>query len=430
MLGALTHRHLSGTFQLGRMLFRFVLSCLLLTGSSQAAFRAGVSFRVVTPKPLLPISGGMGPSAPARSQQGELTVRALAMDQDGTQVVIVSADFLGFPAALGNRVRLKVSGIPGDHILIGATHTHSAPDLYAFPDGKGGTSADLKYLDQLVQQTAETIQDALRHMHPVSIRIATGQAQGAIAYNYYAPDLYDPRVNVVQFLREDGKPTATLVNYAIHPEVLGNRQGICSPDLVGPLYDRIADQGGGMGIFMNSAQGGMVTADNRRPNGQEANDWAECQRIGRLLADESLRVIDSAPIQMNPGLYVASHTIQFPVESGPMLAVMRGSPLGYTADAQGRISTTVNLVNLGTAQILTIPGEALPNIGYYLKRKMKGKQNLLFGLTNDAFGYILTPVDWNSFHRYEYITRTSLGERTGDIYIQEALEMVSKHPAP
>lgn len=412
------------------MLFRFVLSCLLLTGSSQAAFRAGVSFRVVTPKPLLPISGGMGPSAPARSQQGELTVRALAMDQDGTQVVIVSADFLGFPAALGNRVRLKVSGIPGDHILIGATHTHSAPDLYAFPDGKGGTSADLKYLDQLVQQTAETIQDALRHMHPVSIRIATGQAQGAIAYNYYAPDLYDPRVNVVQFLREDGKPTATLVNYAIHPEVLGNRQGICSPDLVGPLYDRIADQGGGMGIFMNSAQGGMVTADNRRPNGQEANDWAECQRIGRLLADESLRVIDSAPIQMNPGLYVASHTIQFPVESGPMLAVMRGSPLGYTADAQGRISTTVNLVNLGTAQILTIPGEALPNIGYYLKRKMKGKQNLLFGLTNDAFGYILTPVDWNSFHRYEYITRTSLGERTGDIYIQEALEMVSKHPAP
>ena len=185
-----------------------------------------------------------------------------------------------------------------------------------------------------------------------------------------------------------------------------------------------------MGIFMNSAQGGMVTADNRRPNGQEANDWAECQRIGRLLADESLRVIDSAPIQMNPGLYVASHTIQFPVESGPMLAVMRGSPLGYTADAQGRISTTVNLVNLGTAQILTIPGEALPNIGYYLKRKMKGKQNLLFGLTNDAFGYILTPVDWNSFHRYEYITRTSLGERTGDIYIQEALEMVSKHPAP
>ena len=31
------------------------------------------------------------------------------------------------------------------------------------------------------------------------------------------------------------------------------------------------------------------------------------------------------------------------------------------------------------AQILTIPGEALPNIGFYLKRKMRGKHHLLFG---------------------------------------------------
>ena len=45
-----------------------------------------------------------------------------------------------------------------------------------------------------------------------------------------------------------------------------------------------------------------------------------------------------------------------------------------------------NVVNLGDAQILTIPGEALPNIGFYLKRKMHGGQNLLFGFTNDAFG--------------------------------------------
>jgi hypothetical protein len=52
------------------------------------------------------------------------------------------------------------------------------------------------------------------------------------------------------------------------------------------------------------------------------------------------------------------------------------------------------------AQILTIPGEAMPNIGFYLKRKMRGTHNLLFGLTNDAFGYILTKVDFQSFPRY------------------------------
>jgi hypothetical protein len=76
----------------------------------------------------------------------------------------------------------------------------------------------------------------------------------------------------------------------------------------------------------------------------------------------------------------------------------------------------VNVVSVGNAQILTIPGEALPNIGFYLKRKMYGQHNLLFGLTNDAFGYILTKEDFDSFKRYAYITRTSLGERTGEIF--------------
>ena len=88
------------------------------------------------------------------------------------------------------------------------------------------------------------------------------------------------------------------------------------------------------------------------------------------------------------------------------------------------------LVDVGSARILTIPGEALPNIGYFLKRKMGGGHNLLFGLTNDAFGYILTAVDWGSFKRYEYITRTSLGERTGEILIAEALKLISEMPVP
>ncbi len=86
-------------------------------------------------------------------------------------------------------------------------------------------------------------------------------------------------------------------------------------------------------------------------------------------------------------------------------------------------------MNLGSARILTIPGEALPNIGYYLKRKMHGEHNLLFGLTNDAFGYILTKVDYRSFPRYEYVSRTSLGEMTGEILIEKSLEFIDKSPS-
>ncbi len=109
---------------------------------------------------------------------------------------------------------------------------------------------------------------------------------------------------------------------------------------------------------------------------------------------------------------------------------MTASPLHYPTKDANHVTTQLNLVNIGNAQILTIPGEALPNIGYYLKRKMRGEHNLLFGLTNDAFGYILTKVDWNSFKRYDYVSRTSLGELTGEIYMDEALKLVLESPVP
>jgi hypothetical protein len=394
-----------------------------------ASLRAGVAVRTVNPDPLLPVSGGVGPSHPVTRREGDLTIRALVLEQEGTLVAIVSADFLGFPAVLGDRVRAAVKDIPAQNILIGATHTHSAPDCYGFPDGTGGTARDAKYVEQVCVRMADAIHEALTNLQPVRLKIATGEAKGKIAYNYYAEQLYDPRCNIIQALDASGKPIATLVNYAIHPEVLGSDADICSPDLVGPLYERLAEKGGGAGIFMNSAQGGMVTADNRQPAGKEARTWEECQRIGRLLADEALRIVSDAPEQTSPKLFCAARPLSLPVDAPLMRALLKTLPGSPGAEVTS-LTTQLNVVNLGNAQILTIPGEALPNIGYYLKRKMHGQHNLLFGLTNDAFGYILTKEDFDSFKRYAYVSRTSLGERTGEILITEALKFINDCPRP
>ena len=411
-----------------------LLACCILLffllSPARAEFRAGIAVRVVTPDPLLPVSGGVGPSNPVNKHEGDLTVRALVFADDDTKVAIVSVDFLGFPSVLGDKARARVKGIRPDRILIGATHTHSAPDCYGFADHNGKFSTDLKYVDLVCNRIAEAINEALDRVQPAKLKLATGEAKGKIAFNYYADQLYDPRCHVIQAIGADGKPFVTLVNYAVHPEVLGSDGGILSPDLHGPLYDRIHGQGGGTGIFMNSAQGGMVTADNRGPDGKSIRTWAECRRIGTLLADEALRIVQSAPEQKNPKLSCAAKTISFPVDSPLLRAVMASSPLLHSTGDPKRVTTQLNLVNVGNAQILTIPGEALPNIGYYLKRKMRGEHNLLFGLTNDAFGYILTKVDWRSFKRYDYVSRTCLGEMTGEIYIDEALKLVAESPAP
>src|SRR6266496_3094297 len=109
-----------------------------------------------------------------------------------------------------------------------------------------------------------------------------------------------------------------------------------------------------------------------------------------------------------------------------MWLVVEQSPLHYPHGEDRTVATRINLMNLGTAQMLTIPGEALPNIGFYLTRKMKGEHNFLFGLTNDAFGYILTKVDFNSFPRYEYVSRVSLRTTEGEIYIRYALDLIDE----
>src|SRR2546421_2318663 len=125
----------------------FLAFCLLLLASPvNAEFRAGIAIRVVTPEPLLPVSGGVGPSHPVSRKEGDLTVRALVLADDNTKVAIVSADFLGLPSVLGNKARGKVKGILPQNVLIGATHTHSAPDCYGFADHEGRFATDLKYV--------------------------------------------------------------------------------------------------------------------------------------------------------------------------------------------------------------------------------------------------------------------------------------------
>jgi hypothetical protein len=402
--------------------------------------QVGAALRIITPNPLLPVSGGIGVPKPSKEKKGDLFARAMVFQQGKIRFAIVNVDNLGWTSILGNKSRTLIKGIPPENVLIGATHTHSAPDAYGFPDMTGKSNADLKYLDWCVQQIADAVNEASSKLQPASIKVAMDEAKGKIAYNYYAPALYDPRCGIIQAIAttgpQSGKPIATLVNYAVHPEVLGSERGILSPDMIGPLYQRIESTIGGVALFMNGAQGGMVTADTRLEYGKEgqnqkeANTWEECIRIGELLADEAMRIVAKAPVLDKPLLYCTSREIEFPIDSEIMRYILSHSPLKYEGKRENYISTRLNLLNIGPAQILTVPGEALPNVGYYVKRNMATKMPFLFGLTNDAFGYMLAKVDYNSFKRYEYVTRTSLGEMTAEIYMEQALKLVKDSPKP
>src|SRR6516225_6211909 len=155
----------------------FCAACLVLVWfaaalpAARAEFQVGTALRIITPDPLLPVSGGVGIPKPATETKGELTARAIVFRQGDTSVAVVQLDLLGFPAVLGNRVCALVPRIPTENILIGSTHTHSAPDCYAFPDGKGGHTGDLAYMDLVCNRAAEAVNEALDHLQPASLKI-------------------------------------------------------------------------------------------------------------------------------------------------------------------------------------------------------------------------------------------------------------------
>jgi hypothetical protein len=148
------------------------------------------------------------------------------------------------------------------------------------------------------------------------------------------------------------------------------------------------------------------------------------------MADEALRIVRDAPRQESPSLDCTWSDVRLPVGSDALWAVIEHSPLKYPAHEDRSVTVRIHLLNIGTLQVLTIPGEALPNIGFFLKRHMRGEHQMLFGLTNDALGYILTRVDFHSFPRYEYVCRTSLGEMTGEILLEQWLQLIERAPQP
>jgi hypothetical protein len=83
----------------------------------------------------------------------------------------------------------------------------------------------------------------------------------------------------------------------------------------------------------------------------------------------------------------------------------------------GNIETEVSRIVIGPAEFLALPGEVLPNIGFYLKRLMTGQPKFLLGLTCDELGYILTPEDWG-LQLYAYETRVSVGSEMGERMVE------------
>src|SRR4051794_41503942 len=91
-------------------------------------FRAGAATSNITPPLGQPLAGGW--SAPrATHVHDELHARCLVLDDGQTRLAFAICDNLGIPREVFDAARKKVheeTGLPESHVLLAATHTHSA----------------------------------------------------------------------------------------------------------------------------------------------------------------------------------------------------------------------------------------------------------------------------------------------------------------
>ena len=101
------------------MIYRLICLCLFVMASLTVQaqnIRVGAAVRVITPDPLLPVSGGIGVPHPVKEKRGDLFARAMVFEQGNTRFAIVNVDNLGWTSILGNRSRALIKGIAPENI--------------------------------------------------------------------------------------------------------------------------------------------------------------------------------------------------------------------------------------------------------------------------------------------------------------------------
>ena len=145
-----------------------VLVALSLAGvnSAQAELRVGVAAVKISPPSGTPMAGYYY----ARGSEDvidDLFAKAAVLDDGSTKVALVVCDLITLPRDTVLEARQLIeqqTGIPGGHVMISATHTHTGPSLSrgSVRDKQDGGASDpaRRYTMELPDRIAQAVSEA------------------------------------------------------------------------------------------------------------------------------------------------------------------------------------------------------------------------------------------------------------------------------
>ncbi len=365
-----------------------------------------------------------------------LRARCLVLERGQTRIAFVSCDLIGLPRYQIEKIRASVHEVAPDKLFIAATHTHSGPDTL----GQWGrdiqtSGVDAAWMSDTRAKIAALVDETARRLQTVTLKFARTTDLPPVSKNIRVPKILDTELSVMQVLaRAGGKPVATLVNFACHPEILNTHQ--ITADFPHWLYDTVETATGAVCLYLNGAQGGMITANYDETTAPKGENWQAAQTIGTALGARTLQILSEAPVLPDAEIAAQRRVFAVPLENPQFRALIALGVFPRELLHNGVIETEASRITIGPAEFLTFPGEVLPNIGLMLKRLQTGTPKFQVGLCGDELGYILAEADYG-LDLYAYETRVSVGAQMGPRMVENlralfpaAAKPPSSSPAP
>jgi len=363
----------------------------------------------------------------------DLYAKTLVFDYMGVKAVFIALDMISIPHMIMMETRKLITqrtGIPVTNIIMTATHTHAGPQMNPlFLNVVGGIPKQKseEYIRNLPEMITRSVLIAEERLQSARVSVGTIK-ETTISFNRrflmkdgsfrmnpgrLNPDIVrsvgpvDPDVSVVYFESQDSKPLAIMVNFALHPAIVGGSK--ISADFPGTLSELLVKVKGEevVTVFTNGTSGNINHIDVIRQDQLEG--YKESIRIGTILAANVMKVFSSLhPIEIS-SLQVRTEAVELPVpvvqpneyewaknvmkqygrsKSLPFIDVVRAWRIIDLFELKGgenirhESTTTVPLVNGGDAlksevQVIVLgnelalvgfPGDAFVELGLTIKQ--------------------------------------------------------------
>lgn len=193
--------------------------------------------------------------------ENNLSVRCLTVNSGKSTLVILGADIGAIDIELTRKIKQEIRdkfGIPPESVMLNVSHSHFTPvSKLWFAFGESGYP-DQRYLDLIKERIVKSVGDALETQKASKIFFSRTTSNIGFNRSLHGEDaLYDPSVDIIRIIPDNGSTGTILFSAAFHPVFpnQGKERYTISANIVGSARETIENETGFNSIFLQGCAG-------------------------------------------------------------------------------------------------------------------------------------------------------------------------------